>query len=85
MLHAEHAHLCKALPTPEILPDLYSASIITSYEMEEVDAADTRLDKNRRLLRYLERRDYPIKDLCSALDKHEPLKYLAKNLRAGQL
>ena len=85
MLHAEHAHLCKALPTSQILPELYSASIITSYDMDEVDAADTRQDKSRRLLRCLERRDYPIEDLCSVLDKREPLTYLAKNLRAGQL
>ena len=85
MLHAEHAHLCKALPTPEILPELYSASIITSYQMDKVDAADTKRDKNRRLLRYLEGRNYPIKDLCSVLDKLEPLRYLAKELRRGQL
>ena len=85
MLHAKHAHLCKALPTPEILPELYSASIITSYEMDKVDAADTKRDKNRRLLRYLEGRNYPIKDLCSVLDKLEPLRYLAKELRRGQL
>ena len=85
MLHAEYAKLCNALPTSEILPELYSARLITLDEMDEVDAADTRRNKNRRLLRFLERRNYPIQDLSGALDKLEPLKYLAKNLRAGQL
>lgn len=85
MLLAEHARLCKTLSPSSILPELYSARVITSDQMDEVDAADTKLDKNRRLLRYLERRRYPIKDLCTVLDKFEPFEYLAEELRAGQL
>ena len=86
MLHAEHAHLCYALPTSQILPELYSASVITSDQMDEVDAGSTRLRKNGILLRKLaDYRRYPVRDLCSALDKFKPFKHLAKDLKEGQL
>jgi len=86
VLHAKHAHLCKALSTSEIVDELYSGDVITSYEMGQLaNATDTERDKNRRLLKFLERRHYPIKDLCRVLDKFEPFKYLANDLRAGQL
>ena len=85
MLHDQHAHLCNTLSMSSILPELYSARVIDSDEMDRVDAAETRRDKNRRLLRYLERRRYPIKDLCGVLDKLKVFEYLAKELRAGQL
>jgi len=86
VLHAEHAHLCSALPTSEILPELYSASAITLRTMDEVDAASTRVRKNGVLLRKLgQYRRYPVSDLCRVLDKFRPLKYLAKDLREGQL
>ena len=83
-LHDEHAHLCDTLSTSSILPELYSAGVITSDQMDRVEAAETRRDKNRRLLRYLEYRRYPIKDLCGVLDTLKPFEYLAKELRAGQ-
>ena len=85
MLHDQHAHLCNTLSTSSILPELYSARVIDSDEMDRVDAAETRRDKNRRLLRYLGQRRYPIKDLCGVLDKLKVFEYLAKELRAGQL
>ena len=85
MLHDQHAHLCNTLSTSSILPELYSARVIDSDEMDRVDAAETRRDKNRRLLRCLEYRRYPIKDLCGVLDKLKVFEYLAKELRAGQL
>lgn len=85
MLHSEHARLCNTLSPSSVLPELYSAGVITLDEMDRVDAADTRRDKNRRLLRYLAERRYPIKDLCTVLDKFTPFEYLAKELRAGQL
>jgi len=85
VLHDEHAHLCNTLSTSSILPELYSARVIDSDQMDRVDAAETRRDKNRRLLRYLERRRYPITDLCGVLDKFKPFEYLAKELRKGQL
>ena len=84
MIHSEHARLCDTLSASSILPELYSARIITSEQMDEVDAADTRRGKNRRLLSCLELRRYPIKDLCGVLDKFKPFEYLAKELRAGQ-
>ena len=85
VIHSEHARLCDTLSPSSILPELYSANVIDSDEMDRVDAAETRRDKNRRLLRCLERRRYPIKDLCDVLDKFKPFEYLAKELRAGQL
>ena len=85
MLHDQHAYLCNTLSTSSILDELYSDRVIDSDEMDRVDAAETRRDKNRRLLRYLQRRRYPIKDLCGVLDKLKVFEYLAKELRAGQL
>ena len=68
------------------MDELYSANVITSYQMGKLtNSTDTERDKNRRLLKFLERRHYPIKDLCGVLDKFEPFKYLADDLRAGQL
>lgn len=84
VLQFEYAYLCNTLPTASILPELYSAGVITSHEMDKVDAADTRRDKNRRLLGYLEGRPCPINDLYGVLDKLKPFEYLAKQLRAGQ-
>ena len=84
-LHDEHAHLCDTLSTSSILPELYSAGVITSDQMDRVEAAETRRDKNRRLLRYLEYGRHPITDLCGVLDKFKPFEYLANELRAGQL
>ena len=54
--------------------------------MDEVDAGSTRLRKNGILLRKLaDYRRYPVRDLCSALDKFKPFKHLAKDLKEGQL
>jgi len=85
VLHDEHARLCNTLSPSSILPELYSARIVNPYQMDRVDAAETRRDKNRRLLRCLEYRRYPIRDLCGVLDKLKVFEYLAKELRAGQL
>ena len=85
MFQDKYAELCRELPASGIVSDLYSARCITLYMMEEVDSASTRLEKNKRLLRFLQDRQYPVTDICEVLDKFEPFKYLAENLRAGQL
>ena len=84
MFQDKYADLCDQLSAADIVSELFSAGCITSYMMDEVDAANTKLEKNKRLLRCLEVRRYPVADLCKVLDKFEPFKYLAENLRAGQ-
>ena len=85
MFQDKYADLCDQLSAADIVSELFSARCITSYMVDEVDAANTKLEKNKRLLRFLERRPYPVTDLCKVLEKFEPFKYLAENLRTGQL
>ena len=65
------------------MADLYSADVIDSSDMERVDAATSTRDKNKIILRELKCRDYPITDLCEALDKCASLRYVADDLKTG--
>ena len=65
------------------MADLYSADVIDSSDMEWVDGAATTRDKNKIILRVLKYRDYPITDLCEALDMCASLRYVADDLRTG--
>ena len=85
VLHAKHAYLSRTLRASEIMAYLYSANVITSSDMESVDAAATSQDKNEIILRQLKRCEYPITKLCEALDKCASLRYVAADLRKGQL
>lgn len=85
MFRDKYADLCDQLSASEIVSQLYSARYITMHMMEQVDAASTQLQKNKCLLRYLQRRRYPVTEICEVLDKFEAFKYIAENLRAGQL
>ena len=85
VLHAKHAHLSRTLRASEIMADLYSAGAITSNELEKVDAATTSQEKNEIILRGLKRCEYSITPLCEALDRCASLRYVAADLRKGQL
>ena len=85
VLHAKHAYLSRTLRASEIMADLYSADVIDSSDMERVDAATTSQDKNEIILRELKRCEYSITPLCKALDKRASLRYVAADLRKGQL
>ena len=65
------------------MADLYSAGAIDLSDMERVDGAITTRDKNEIILRELKYRDYPIRELCEALDKCASLRYVADELRTG--
>ena len=85
MFRDKYADLCDQLSAAEIVSQLYSARYITMHMMEQVDAASTQLQKNKCLLRYLQRWRHPVTEICEVLDKFEAFKYIAESLRAGQL
>ena len=85
MLQANHANLCRSLTSSEIVAELYSDGVILESQMEAVNSATTRLEKNNLLLRALSGRHLPVTDLCRVLEKLVPFQEISAQLKAGLL